>query len=316
MRRQQHPEAGGVDEAHGGEVHDGRRRVGEQRPAAPGEAAPTPTSPTTASVVVLDGAGAERVWFVGAHRKGRTGASNVMPPARSPERVAYITPKGVVTVSVWDRDHRPVRLAIVDDYEVVLVGLAHMFDSYRDRIDVVETDAGDADHPRRRHRPVRHVRPGRSRRRLTRRADRQPARRQGRGLHLELPAPLVDHALRRGAAGYLSKTLTAAELVDALERIHDGEVVVSPVVPRGTVGLDWPGREEGLTERESEIVALITQGFSNAEIARLTYLSVNSIKSHIRNAYRKIGVSTRSRAVLWGVDHGFKIDHHNIDDWR
>jgi len=212
--------------------------------------------------------------------------------------------------------HRPVRLALVDDYEVVLIGLAHMFDSYRDRIDVVEIDAGtpisvDVD--------------------IALYDTFAQGEADAAALDVLLASPhadkvvvftwsfqpqLVEHALRRGAAGYLSKTLTAAELVEALERIHDGEVVVSPVVARGTVGLDWPGREEGLTERESEIVALITQGLSNAEIARMTYLSVNSIKSHIRNAYRKIGVSTRSRAVLWGVDHGFKIEHHNIDDWR
>ena len=93
--------------------------------------------------------------------------------------------------------------------------------------------------------------------------------------------------------------------------------MVSPApIKRGTVGLDWPGREEGLTERESEIMALITQGKSNAEIAAMTYLSINSIKTHIRNAYRKTGVASRSQAVLWGVDHGFKMDRHHIDAWR
>ena len=82
------------------------------------------------------------------------------------------------------------------------------------------------------------------------------------------------------------------------------------------MGLDWPGREEGLTEREAEIIALITQGKSNDEIAAVSYLSKNSIKSYIRSAYRKIGVTSRTQAVLWGVDHGFKIDAHNIDAWR
>ena len=47
-----------------------------------------------------------------------------------------------------------------------------------------------------------------------------------------------------------------------------------------------------------------------------TYLSVNSIKSYIRSIYRKIGVKTRTQAVLWGVEHGFKPDHHRIDFWR
>jgi len=59
-----------------------------------------------------------------------------------------------------------------------------------------------------------------------------------------------------------------------------------------------------LTARESEIIALITTGLSNNEIARQTYLSINSVKSYIRSAYRRMGVSSRSQAVLWGVQHG------------
>jgi DNA-binding CsgD family transcriptional regulator len=59
--------------------------------------------------------------------------------------------------------------------------------------------------------------------------------------------------------------------------------------------LNWPGRSEGLTDRESEILALITQGHSNAELATLTYLSPNTVKSYIRTIYRKIDVTRRTR---------------------
>ena len=55
-------------------------------------------------------------------------------------------------------------------------------------------------------------------------------------------------------------------------------------------GSDWPGRSEGLTDREAEVLALITQGMSNAAIADLTYLSPNTIKTYIRSIYRKIPV--------------------------
>ena len=82
------------------------------------------------------------------------------------------------------------------------------------------------------------------------------------------------------------------------------------------VGLDWPGRAEGLSDRESEILALITQGESNAEVAALTYLSPNSVKSYIRSIYRKIGAGSRTQAVLWGVNHGFMPDHNRIEHWR
>lgn len=129
---------------------------------------------------------------------------------------------------------------------------------------------------------------------------------------------LVENARSQGARGYLSKTLPARELVSALEVVHAGEVVISspPMRTRSALGLDWPGRGEGLTDREAEILALITQGKSNAEIAALTFLSPNTVKSYIRTMYRKIAVTSRSQAVLWGVHHGFLPDHHRIERWR
>jgi DNA-binding CsgD family transcriptional regulator len=100
--------------------------------------------------------------------------------------------------------------------------------------------------------------------------------------------------------------------------VHRGERVLSEVPPRARAasGLNWPGRHEGLTDREAEILALITQGKSNAEVAALTYLSPNTVKSYIRTVYRKIGAGSRTQAVLWGVGHGFTPDHHRIDHWR
>ena len=71
---------------------------------------------------------------------------------------------------------------------------------------------------------------------------------------------------------------------------------------------DWleaHGRAHGLTRRESQVIALITQGLSNAEIARATYLSINSVKTYIRSTYRKIEVARRAQAVVWGMRNGF-----------
>ena len=116
-------------------------------------------------------------------------------------------------------------------------------------------------------------------------------------------------------AGYLSKRLSATELVNSLEHIHKGEIVVSEEPARlPLIGGDWPGREEGLTARESEVLCLITQGLTNAQIVERTQLSINSIKSYIRSCYRKIGVDSRSRAVLWGVDHGMQFDRVRVAD--
>ena len=216
------------------------------------------------------------------------------------------------------KPHRPISLALVNDYEVVLTGLAHMFDQYRDRVVVAEIDVTTPLHdvvdialydsfaqPEADHDEIEVL-------------VRSPHARRVAVYTWNFQDELIESAMAKGASGYLSKTLPANELVEALEAIHSGETVISPppTRPRSATGLNWPGRSEGLTDREAEILALITQGKSNAEIARLTFLSMNSIKSYIRSTYRKIGVTSRTQAVLWGVEHGFRPDHHRIDHWR
>ncbi|WP_408622703.1 response regulator transcription factor [Kineosporia rhizophila] len=129
---------------------------------------------------------------------------------------------------------------------------------------------------------------------------------------------LIQRAREQGMSGYLSKTMSARDLVAALQAVHAGEMVISEQSSgaRTAPGLNWPGRGEGLTDREAEVLALITQGMSNAQVAELTYLSPNTIKSYIRSIYRKIGVESRTQAVLWGVGHGFTPDHHRIEHWK
>jgi DNA-binding NarL/FixJ family response regulator len=213
-------------------------------------------------------------------------------------------------------DHRPVRVALVDDYEIVLVGIAHMLAPYHERVEVVEIDVDE---------PVRGpvdvalydtFAQGEADGSELGVLIANPRARRVAVYTWVLEPALVETALRRGAAGYLAKSLPAARLVDELERIAAGEIVVPDGAGRApATARDWPGRGEGLTEREAEVLALITQGRSNAEIATSMYLSINSVKTHIRNAYRKIGVATRTQAVLWGVDHGFKVDMRVIDAW-
>lgn len=117
-------------------------------------------------------------------------------------------------------------------------------------------------------------------------------------------------AIAGGARGYLSKVLTGPQVVAALRRVVAGEVVILPGDMESSVNGagDWPGRSVGLPPREAEIIALITQGLSNQEIASRAFLSINSVKTCIRSAYRKIGVERRSHAVLWGVHNGFQPD--------
>ena len=212
----------------------------------------------------------------------------------------------------------PITIALVDDYDVVLAGVARMLDGYRDRVLIAEIDATEPLHdavdivlydsfaqPESDHDEIEVL------------VDNPRARRLVIYTWNFHPA-LIASARKVGARGYLSKTLPARDLVNALEAVHAGDIVISEPPTRGhsAIGADWPGRGEGLTDREAEILALITQGKNNADVAALTYLSPNTIKSYVRTIYRKIEVDSRTQAVLWGVNHGFTPDHHRIDHWR
>jgi DNA-binding NarL/FixJ family response regulator len=212
----------------------------------------------------------------------------------------------------------PITVALVDDYDVVVVGVAHMLDPYRDSVLIAEIDTNMSLSD-----PVDIVlydsfaQPESDRSEISVLIENPRARRvvvYTWNFHPDL----VKSARDQGVQGYLSKSLPARELVAALEAVHAGQVVVSdpPRRARSANGLNWPGRGEGLTDRESEILALITQGKNNAEVAALTYLSPNTVKSYIRTIYRKINVASRTQAVLWGVNSGFSPDHHRIDHWR
>ena len=111
-----------------------------------------------------------------------------------------------------------------------------------------------------------------------------------------------------GVAGVLTKHATADELVTALERVARGERVVDPAFPVELGDDWWPGRAEGLTEREAQAVTLICRGLPNGAIANELNVSLNTLKSYIRSAYRTMGVASRSEAVLWGVARGLHVD--------
>jgi DNA-binding NarL/FixJ family response regulator len=212
----------------------------------------------------------------------------------------------------------PITVALVDDYDVVVKGVANMLDPYRDRIVIAELDStmpvkdtvdivlyDSFAQPESDHEEIGVLVANPSARRVV-------------VYTWNFHPDLIVSARQHGAHGYLSKTLPARELVAALESVHAGQTVISdvPQRARSIPGLDWPGRGEGLSDREAEILALITQGKSNADVARLTYLSPNTVKSYIRTIYRKLGVGSRTQAVLWGVDHGFTPDHRRIEHWR
>ncbi|CAN5628226.1 response regulator transcription factor [soil metagenome] len=202
----------------------------------------------------------------------------------------------------------PVRVAIANDYEIVVLGITAALAPYSDRVAVVELDSGtpvvsDVDiilydsfgQPQADHLDLDAITGDSSARVVVFTWNVEPA--------------TVDVALARGVAGVLGKALGAEELVDALERVHAGETVRPVGDPAADTFGRWPGDEHGLSARESEVLALICQGLSNQGVTERAFIGINTVKTHIRSLYRKIGADSRSQAVRWGLTHGFTPDH-------
>lgn len=116
----------------------------------------------------------------------------------------------------------------------------------------------------------------------------------------DLRPDLAARALEHGALTVVSMACDVEDLVSAIESVHAGETaeLAAPVQ-------EWLAQTEGLTEREANILELVAQGLTNAEIAQRLFLSINTVKTYIRTAYRKMGVDRRSQAVGWAMDRGF-----------
>ena len=201
-----------------------------------------------------------------------------------------------------------VRVAVVDDYEIVVAGVAAVLSPYRDQVAVVELDSNvpvlsDVDvvlydsfgQPQGPKIDIAALRAG-------------SAKVVVFSWHTE--PDVVRRSLQAGVHGYVSKGVGAAGLVDALLRVHAGEVVTPQELdqPDGDGFGSWPGDDLGLSAREAEVLALICQGLSNEQIAARAFLGINTVKTYIRTLYQKIGVDSRTKAVLWGLGHGFRPD--------
>jgi DNA-binding NarL/FixJ family response regulator len=118
----------------------------------------------------------------------------------------------------------------------------------------------------------------------------------------ELRPELALRPAARGAAGYVSLEASACEIVAVIRGAAAGRSCgdLAPAL----------GGEASLTTREAEVLGDIVRGFSNAEIAFRQSISINSVKSYIRGAYRKLGVTSRTQAVSWGLRHGFDPHEH------
>jgi two-component system, NarL family, response regulator LiaR len=112
---------------------------------------------------------------------------------------------------------------------------------------------------------------------------------------------VTEHALALGAADAVPVDIDIPALVDAVERVASGRVLV-PAEHKAALYARLRARY-GLTDREATILGLVAAGLNNHEIASALFLSINSVKTYIRQTYRKIGARSRSEAVLWATRH-------------
>ena len=116
----------------------------------------------------------------------------------------------------------------------------------------------------------------------------------------------VIAVVRAGARGYVTKTIGAAELTDAVQRVHDGDAVFSPrlagfVLDTFSGEMPAPADPEldHLTAREQEVLRLIARGYAYKEVAHRLHLSVKTIESHVSAVLRKLQLSNRHQLTAW-----------------
>jgi DNA-binding NarL/FixJ family response regulator len=202
----------------------------------------------------------------------------------------------------------PVTAAIVSAHEIVHTGLVGMFETRPGSVEVIPLDPGAPD-------------------------DQQPdvilydviGLHDGEGddldrfikdydsavvaLARDLRPDLAARALAKGVDACVTLAGDVEEILEVIRSAVAGEGQPDAA---GTGGAEQSGpyavlgEEVGLTPRETDILRLLTLGLSNQEIADECFLSINSVKSYIRSAYRRIGATSRSQAVVWCIQHGFE----------
>jgi DNA-binding NarL/FixJ family response regulator len=194
----------------------------------------------------------------------------------------------------------PVTVALVNDYELVLAGVAAMLRPYRDHLIVLDRALERS--------PDRTVDVslfdtyGAADGQLDRvKALAEDPMAGAIVVFSFSTAPqLVTASLGAGAGGFVSKTVNGRQLADAIITVADGHrVVLTPAPHRHRDGaLGWPGRGRNLSARDSELLVLLRQGYTNREIAERLYLSENTVKTHLRRLFHKLGVSNRTQAAM------------------
>ncbi|MFF5113371.1 response regulator [Streptosporangium sp. NPDC000509] len=114
----------------------------------------------------------------------------------------------------------------------------------------------------------------------------------------------IVRAVEAGAAGYLLKDTSRADLLAAIRSAARGETVLSPSVATRLVTRMRAPVTESLSPRETEVLSLVAKGLTNAEIGRALFIGETTVKTHLLRAFGKLGVSDRTAAVTTALDRG------------
>jgi DNA-binding NarL/FixJ family response regulator len=117
---------------------------------------------------------------------------------------------------------------------------------------------------------------------------------------------LIQTALKRGANAYIIKSIDPDDLAAALRQALDGNVFTTAGVTEDPG--ERAARDAGLTERELVIVRAVARGLSNEAIAKELWVAEQTVKFHLTNIYRKLGVSNRTEAARYAFEQGL-VDH-------
>ncbi len=125
----------------------------------------------------------------------------------------------------------------------------------------------------------------------------------------------VLEAIKAGATGYLVKSSSSAELIDAVTRVADGEAVFTPGLAGLVLGefrriADGPADDpiDQLTDRETEILKMVATGMSYKQIAARLVLSHRTVQNHVQNTLRKLQMNNRVQLTRWAIEHGLDDD--------
>ncbi|MGE5695305.1 MAG: response regulator [Candidatus Sericytochromatia bacterium] len=212
----------------------------------------------------------------------------------------------------------PVRIVLVDDHEMVIEGLKAMLAAFSDRVQVV----GQAVGAERAVGVIEELDPdivlcdvrmqGSSGLDLCQALRERDPERKVVMLSVYDDEQYLFQAMRVGASGYLLKSINSDDLVRQLEAVRRGETALDPGMAARAVDTAariqrdefWPGARHGLSQRESEILSYVVNGLSNKGIANKLVIGDETVKSHLRSIYRKLGVSDRTGAVATALREG------------